>query len=109
MQAEYALRSGQINENLLAVEAYLSRRLPSVTAFAAQKLREQFKHDGFDEALDPFEDMFSIPDQVQVIKTLGTPNLPSPSNFMPSVELAQLPLGVGAIGHAIHLPQWLAD
>ena len=94
VQADYARQSRQINENLLAVEEYLFRRLPSVTEFATQKLREQFKHDGFEDDLDPLEDMFSIPDQVQVIKTLGTPNLPSPASFVPSIELAQRPLGM---------------
>lgn len=94
VQVDYARRTRQINENLLAIERYLFKHLPSLDEFAAQKLREQFKHDGFDDELDPLADMLSLPDHVDIISTLPTANLPTFANIVPQIELAQVPQGV---------------
>ena len=88
--AEYARQSEEINRSVLALERYLSENLPAVSEFAAQKLREQFKHDGFEDELDPLVDIIEIPDQVLVIKTPPNPiNLPP--FIVPEIELGQFP------------------
>ena len=93
VQVDYAHRFSDISESYLAVEHYLSTNLPSIVDFAVAKLREQFVHDGFNGELDPLADMILIPDAVNIVKTLRSP-LNLPGEFVPEIELAQIPQGM---------------
>ncbi|WP_300726352.1 hypothetical protein [Pseudomonas sp.] len=86
-QEAYASQLRVISESTLAVERYLATHLPSLTAFAVQKLHDQFIHDGFGQDLDPQQVMFGIPDSVKVIKTFSPPKA-----IIPEIEVGQIPL-----------------
>lgn len=86
-QEAYASQLRVISESTLAVERYLATHLPSLTAFAVQKLHDQFIHDGFGQDLDPQQVMFGIPDSVKVIKTFSPPKA-----IIPEIEAGQIPL-----------------